>query len=178
MIVRICIFLMVIGSACQAPVTKSSVVFFDFKQFFENEIKQLESGKIKLRKTVITGDEVTANEEVMPLWKDELSVFIANTTIKPGQYENYRIDSVKRDNGFWFLTYTATTATPDVKYIEIMFNPSKKVERITIISDKKGSMGSNDITMTYLPMKGYDIKGEIRSRIGTNRVMDIHAECY
>lgn len=171
------IIVLMIVTGCKETILKNSTSIFDFQSFFDQQVKLLNDAGKSMNKTVIEGDEVYSNIEKFPRWEKELAAFRTFSVIKPGQEGLYDIDTLRSERGFVFITYSANSEKPELQLAEVMFNPSKEVEKITLVVKSEEKIKTSDITLTYLPLKGYDIKGDIQSVIGGRSMIDIHAEC-
>lgn len=149
----------------------------DFQSFFDNEIATLNSNHVALTKTIIDKENVFSNDEKNPDWKKELSAFKTFAYIKPQQLDQYTIDTLRSENGLLFITYSANNESLHLQLAELMYNQNKAVEKITLVVKSQSKISSNDITLTYLPQKGYDIKGDVNSQVAGNRLIDIHVSC-
>ncbi len=149
---------------------------FSLNQYFDNEIKQLNSKNLKLNKTIVQGDSVFSTEIIKPEWAKELAIFKQYADIKFQQLKNYEIDTFKMDNGNYFITYRAIQIKQELKVLEMQYNSSNSIEKITLIVQNIKTLNNHDINLTYLPQKGYDIKGEINSKLSANMPLDIHGE--
>lgn len=167
--------LIIVLAACQKPAVYRSQNLPDYKAYFEAEIKRLKTDKIVLRKTIVSGAEVYTNETAQPDWQNELAVFSENAAIKPREAGQLVTDSAGLITGGYIVSVTAT-GEGGSKTIETVKNSAGQTERITILINRRGSIGNSDLTLTYLPGKGYDIMGVIQSRIGRTQYVDIHAE--
>jgi hypothetical protein len=164
-------------SGCRQPEAVVHPGFFDFHTFFNGEINELIVGDVGLVKTIVDGEKVLSNVERKPDWKKELEVFKSFSLIKPEQTDLYDVDTLKTEHGFIFVSYSAKTNKPELQLAEVMFNPTKEIEKVTLVVKSDEKISVSDITLTYLPGKGYDIKGDIDSKIAGLRMIDIHVEC-
>lgn len=151
---------------------------FDFQTFFNSEIKLLKAHQIGLTRTIVDQEQVLSNDEKQPDWDKELLVFKSFAFIKPQQRNQYDVDTLRSENGIVFITYSANHPALQLQLAEVMYTPNKTIEKVTLVVKSNSKINSNDLTLTYLPQKGYDIKGDINSTIAGNRLIDIHVECH
>ena len=167
--------LILLFESCNITATKQKYAF-SLNDFFNQEIIKLNAKNYKLNKTIVKGDSVFSNLIVKPDWDKELAIFKQYAVIKKTQLEQYSIDSFKMDNGTYFITYRAENISQALKLIETQYNKDRSIEKITLLIQEEKSLNNYDINLTYLPQKGYDIKGEINSKISNNLDLDIHGE--
>jgi len=166
-------------TACQQTPSQpiKPISIFDFQAFFNTEIKQLQTNQIGLTRTIVDKENVFSNDEKQPDWEKELLVFKSYAFIKPQQRDQYEVDTLRSENGIVFITYSANNPSLQLQLAEVMYTPDKTIEKITLVVKSNSKISSNDLTLTYLPQKGYDIKGDVNSRVAGNRLIDIHVEC-
>ncbi len=169
--------LTLLGEGCIEKQVLKSTSIFDFQSFFDKEAALLDSKHIGFTKTIIDKEDVFSNNEKSPDWEKELSVFKSFSLIKPQQEELYDIDTLKSERGFKFITYSANNTHTQLQLAEVMFNPENKIEKITLVVKSDSGIGNSDIVLTYLPQKGYDIKGDINSKITGINFLDVHVSC-
>ncbi|MDI1234291.1 MAG: hypothetical protein PSX81_08420 [bacterium] len=166
-------------SACKSktaePVTKINI--FDFQSFFNAEIAVLNNNHVALIKTIIDRENVYSNDEKNPNWNSELLAFKTFAYIKPQQRDQYDVDTLKSENGLTFITYSANNEQLHLQLAEVMYNQNNTIEKITLVVKSKSKISNNDMTLTYLPQKGYDIKGDVNSSVAGNHLIDIHVSC-
>lgn len=164
-------------ASCSRPVAMKERKLFDFLSFFNEEIKALNNNKTGLLKNVTDKEEVYSNLDKAPDWNKELEAFKSFSTIRPEQEELYDIDTLISERGFTFITYSAKTDQPKLQLAEVLYNPDNKIEKVTLVVKTFEKINKSDLTLTYLPGKGYDIKGDIDSEIAGSSMIDIHVEC-
>jgi hypothetical protein len=162
---------------CSPVVPKQTVRIFDFQDFFTKQALALNASGAGVNKTIIEEEKVYSNTEKQVQWEKELSMFKNFALIKPEQEIMYTVDTMRSDRGFTYLVYTSENPRLKLQNAEVMYNPNHQVEKITLIVQSEEKINNSDITLTYLPLKGYDIKGDINSKIGGKSMIDIHAEC-
>lgn len=153
------------------------IACFDFKAFFDSEITLLKANQVALTKTIVDKENVYSNEDKKPDWDNELLAFKNFAYIKPQQLDQYEVDTLNSENGLVFITYSANNANLHLQLAEVMYNQNKTVEKITLVVKSQSKISTNDITLTYLPQKGYDIKGDVNSSVAGNHLIDIHVSC-
>ncbi len=158
-----------------APIKKSNI--FDFQNFFNKEVNLLTVQHIGLTKTIMDGENVYSNEEKNPAWDKELQAFKTFSAIKPQQEDQYEADTLHSERGFTFITYSAANENLHLQLAEVMYNPEHTIEKITLVVKSNSKINNNDITLTYLPQKGYDIKGDVDSKVAGNHLIDVHVSC-
>ena len=165
--------------ACQNKVKQplKPINVFDFQAFFNSEIKLLNDQNVSLTRTIVDKENVFSNDEKQPNWAKELLVFKSFAFIKPQQRDQYEVDTLRSENGIVFITYSANSPSLQLQLAEVMYTPDKTIEKITLVVKSNSKISANDLTLTYLPQKGYDIKGDVNSRVAGNRLIDIHVEC-
>lgn len=156
--------------------TTNKNVGFSLNQFFDNEIKQLNAKNLKLNKTILQGDSVFSSEITNPKWEKELAIFKQYGEIKNTQIKLYNTDTFKLDNGNYFISLRAQNIKQALKLIELQFNKDHSIEKVTLLIQEEKTLNNHEMNLTYLPQKGYDIKGEINSKVSNNIAIDIHGE--
>lgn len=171
--------ILIVLTACQSKVVApvKHMPSFDFKAFFDSEIALLKANQVALTKTIVDKENVYSNEDKKPNWDNELLAFKNFAYIKPQQLDQYEVDTLNSENGLVFITYSANNANLHLQLAEVMYNQNKTVEKITLVVKSQSKISTNDITLTYLPQKGYDIKGDVNSSVAGNHLIDIHVSC-
>lgn len=175
--VAVLLISLLIIQGCGSVAPQQAVRIFDFQAFFKQQAVQLNASSTRVNKTITDKDNVYSSREQTTDWQKELSMFRRLSVIKPEQESMYAVDTLRSDRGFTFITYTSDNPALKLQMAEVMLNPDKKVEKISLIIRTQEKVNNSDITLTYLPLKGYDIKGDINSIIAGDRMLDIHAEC-
>jgi len=158
------------------PIIEKQKEGFSLNSFFNSEINLLKQKKLILNKTIVQGESVNSNKIKNPNWDKELAVFKQYGVIKFSQLKLYDIDTFILNNGRYFISYRSNVKQPMLKLIEIQFNVNKEIEKVTLIIQDEKLLNSHEINMTYLPQKGYDIKGLIESKVSKDCPLDIHGE--
>lgn len=152
----VCSFLIRCQSTPQVE-QKTSAAFFDLKNFFEQEKKQLKKVN-RFVKTVSINEQQEVKELENLNFEDEFSIFIASDINRPAWFDKYGIDSIfDTTNNLERLTYTALDSSLQTKNIAVHFS-NKEVASIAIHKSTDNAIAQSSQDLLYIVNEGYSIK--------------------
>ena len=146
------IFLVSCSNSNKIEIDNSNIDFFDFKVFFEKEIKDFSFSKIK--KTVSLNDEKETQELTEFDMEKELNLFIKANISRPSWKDKYQV--TQSDNQ---TTYKAMDEDLTIREI-ILEKEGDEVTQITIHTLSDNTIFEAAKTMVYQPKKGFFIENK------------------
>lgn len=146
------LFLVSCSNSNKIEIDNSGIDFFDFKVFFEEEIKDFSFQKIK--KTVSLNGEKETQELTEFDMEKELNLFIKANISRPSWKDKYQV--IQSDNQ---TTYKAMDEELTIREI-ILEKNGNQVTQITIHTLSDNTIFEAAKTMIYQPNKGFSIENK------------------
>jgi hypothetical protein len=146
------LFFAACSNADKVAIDNSNIDFFDFKAFFEKEIKDFSFKKIK--KTVTLNDETETQELTEFDMEKELNLFIKANISRPSWKDKYQVTQSGNQT-----TYKAMDEELTIREI-ILEKEGGEVTQITIHTLSDNTIFEAAKTMIYQPKKGFSIENK------------------
>ena len=135
--------------------------YFSLKDFFESEIRNLQSKQIVLHKFATLNGEVEKKALSEIDWKTEFTPFINSDINKPAWKDSYRIDSSASELGLLKINYTAQN--PDLRTQEIVVTFDKDGQtpkEVHIVNQTENPIYDTTEKLQYVTGKTYLIENQ------------------
>jgi hypothetical protein len=143
------------GDKTDATKAVDKTPFFDVKGFFQNEIKRLTEGGVKIEKTVTVRGQSETKTMDKADFAEELALFVASDINKPAWSDKYRIEKTA---GRSLESFFATDDDLKTKRIDIFRFPPNGVTQIQILNSDKSTITESQQSLDYDIGKGYSIE--------------------
>ncbi len=146
------------------PVSKDDIHFFDLKNYFNSQQKNLAERRVSIDKTINRNGITEHRKFELTDWEKELRPFQEADINKPAWKKSYRMDAVS-EKGNSKIVYTSKEEKLAVKKMEISFRDDT-VTQVHISIEKKNSYYLAQQELEYTPGKGYSISGKQKVIMG------------
>ncbi len=148
----IALLLVSCSNSNQVKIDNSDIEFFDFKAFFEKEIKDFSFSKIK--KTVTLNDQTETKELTEFDMEKELNLFVKANISRPSWKDKYQVTTSGNKT-----TYKAIDDELTIREI-ILEKEDTIVQQITIHTLSDNTIFEAAKIMVYQPQKGFSIENK------------------
>ena len=152
-------------------------LYFDLKTYFANQIKQLESTKTGLVKTVFLNDKQETQQLNKLNWQDEFALFINSDINRIAWRDSYSIDSCAMQNNKTHIDYKA--ADPDLRTQEIRIwldTDTRQLDSLSVRNKVKNVFYTLDENLYFAPQKSYQIKAVQKARFAKANTIQINGK--
>ncbi len=150
-------FFALLGFSCTSDNKVKEPIFFDLKNYFEQEIIRLKKETNGIKKT-ITSKERTESKVLKTVnWSDEFALFAKSAINKPAWQDKYKITKLDLKPNRQITEYTAKDPSLYTQRIDIEWQDDQ-IHSITIINAIENQIYESQQFLTYNPAKGYSIK--------------------
>jgi len=168
---------LLIWISCQNSIEPSTlrVVYFDMKQFIQDEIVALNKETRSLKKIIYTKDSTDTLIILKPDWQKELHIFTTSNINKPTLYETYSVDTSNN-----IIQYKSLKSKNKVEYLTLTYSTAqlKTIEKITINNRQENFINRSTEVLTYLPQKNYTIEIQQNVISNKNNTIKLFGEIY
>jgi len=137
---------------------EATVYYFDFHQYFNAEVADLQGSMPKIKKTIVlngVSEEKTISTD-SGIWVSELKPFLAMDINKPAWKDAYSVDTIRANEGYEIVfTGDSSMAIP---FVNIGFDDNGSVRSIKFSKFTRNSFGSIRMDMEYRTKSGYSVK--------------------
>lgn len=149
------------GVACRFPSTGKApqqARFFDLTEYFNAEIKRLQTLNPQVDKSVSLLNKPSENNKVtIGDWHTELSFFIQSDINRPVWWEKYSVDSLfDEQKQLSELRYEAKAPELRTRKLDIKFK-NNQVQSILIVNYIQNTLYTTQEFLEYLPQQGYTV---------------------
>ncbi len=163
---KIIIFCLIFA-ACKNPITdkKMPKAFFDASDFFNAEIKRLDSIKPTVIKTVSVNEKSETKELNNLNYTEELAPFVQSDINKPAWLDEYRIDTLRNEDTVsrylhTHIVYTALKESLKTKKFLVHLDSLKEVIAIDITNSDDNSLAGAQHLLHYDKRSGFSINNK------------------
>lgn len=163
---KIIIFCLIFA-ACKNPITDKKVpkAFFDASDFFNAEIKRLDSIKPTVIKTVSVNEKSETKELNNLNYTEELAPFVQSDINKPAWLDEYRIDTLRNEDTVsrylhTHIVYTALKESLKTKKFLVHLDSLKEVIAIDITNSDDNSLAGAQHLLHYDKRSGFSINNK------------------
>ncbi len=164
-------------SACiEVPTTtaKKDLVFFDLKEFFNNEVNNLE--RIKSVKKSVEINGVVEELVIDSLnFEEEFSVFLASDINRIAWIDKYKVDSLISNNQLQSISYSALDEKLKTQSLIISYT-NNKVDQVTIKNIRTSLVSDSEQDLEYKVGKGYNIVSRQNTSMTEERLLKVAVE--
>ena len=131
---------------------KQELYYFSLKNFFQDEVKRLNSQKPLVNKSVIHNGKLEEKKIQLSDWSTELSLFRESDINKNSWKNSFRKDSSDKK-----IVYTSLDDDIRTKKIEIIFGDHQQVEALKVLNSTRNFLYQSSEELTYFPDSLYQI---------------------
>ena len=154
---------------------QDAIVFFDLRDFFNQEVKSLQKDKPQARKTVRLDGRESVQTAAGINYTAELAPFIQSDINKPSWKDKYRVDSIFTGGSLEEIRYTAGDATLKTKELRVFFK-GNGVHSVWIKNSIHSIISESDQELKYDKYKGYSIYGQQGGRFSKEKHFSVEVK--
>ena len=155
-------------------VAKHDLAFFDLKNYFNDEIKNLSQIKQAKKSVSINGVEEELIKDSLN-FEEELSVFLSSDINRIAWIDKYKVDSLKINGQLQSITYSALDEKLKTQSLIISYK-NEGVDNISI-KNNRSSLVSNSIQeLEYRVGKGYSILSRQNTTMTNERLLKVKVQ--
>lgn len=141
----------------QSDLNSDELIFFNLKEYFEDEVERLKEVKNISKTTEVNGQIETLKLESID-FKTDLEIFSNSDINKPSWKDKYSIDSLRNEVGqLSKLIYKTENPKLKIKSLEVLFK-NEAISEINISKYSSSAISEVQETLKYNPRKGYTIE--------------------
>ena len=153
---------------------KQDLAFFDLKNFFNEEIKNL--SKIRqVKKSVAINGVVEELIRDSLNFEEELSVFLSSDINRIAWIDKYSVDSINTNGELQSITYSALDEKLKTQSLIINYK-NNKVDQISIKNIRSSLVSSSNQELEYSVGKGYSIISRQNTTMTDERLLKVTVE--
>jgi hypothetical protein len=133
-------------------------VFFDLKAFAEKEAITNKTRELKLQKSISINEDKELIRPDSIDWEDELRPLSNNDINKSSWVDKFSSDTSDIPGGKRY-TYVSEDKEIPVKKLVVEVNEQEEVTKIQVKNRQRNPLYKSSQDITYLPDKGYTVKG-------------------
>ncbi len=154
---------------------KKVPVFFDLRDFFQQEIRFLQKNQSSVNKIVQLNGQKSVLSAIAVSYSDELAPFANSDINKPSWKDKYQVDSILVDRHLKEIRYTAKDASLKTRELRIAFSESG-VKEVWIKNSIHSIISESDQELKYERSKGYFIKGRQVGRFAVEKRFSVQVD--
>lgn len=152
-------------------------VVMNLDNYFQKEAASLQqTPDLVVKKTIAEGELVETIQQDSVVWQKEFTLFREMNTDKPNLWHRYERDTFMQQGGKKLVTYETSDLEAPVKLTTWLYDAANNLQMVTIYYHNKNYLYETEMTLHYLPSKGYGIKGWRKTIFSNKKEFDIFAE--
>jgi len=164
-------------SACiEVPTAtaKKDLAFFDLKNYFNEEIKNLSRIK-QVKKSVAINGVIEELVKDSLNFEEELSVFLDSDINRVAWIDKYKVDSLNTNGQLQSITYSALDEKLKTQSLIINYK-NNQVDQISIKNNRTSLVSDSAQELEYRVEKGYTVVSRQNTTITDERLLKVHVE--
>jgi len=164
--------------ACAQKEVSTNGPWFQVPAYMKAEIAALKKSNPSISKTLVWGDELRSAREDSVDWNRELGIWERMDLNKASWAASFDLTVKKTADGGRFALYESRDQEPDLRSVSLLYDAKETLLVIEADWEEQNFWMHRSYRLSYLPGKGYSIKGWQQALWEERKEFEIFADIH